>query len=208
MSHFSSLVLLQKICLVYLSIRFVNIWLVLWGRVISPVPSDQPGGPGYPFLVWVITLDLSSKGDPVSSCATRCIALGIIWPLKPHHCIKVGIPSLRVLCLCVQVIWKSEVLQLWSFSKKRKLFFTSVCNLAICFSGLQNCCLISSESGLSVMFFCEYTLSCPTFHIYVYICTCFRSIFCRLFAVVWFLTLPVNYMCHVSQLGARCSAVG
>jgi len=102
---------------------------------ISPMPSD-----------------LSGKGDPISSCATRGIALGIIWPLKPHHCIKIGIPSLRVLCLCVQVIWKSEVLQLWSFSKKRKLFFTSVRNLAICFSELQNCCLSSSENGIPVVF--------------------------------------------------------
>ena len=43
-------------------------------------------------LVWVISLDLSGKEDPASGYATACIALGIIWPLKPHQCIKVGVP--------------------------------------------------------------------------------------------------------------------
>ena len=33
------------------------------------------------------------QGDPASGCTTLDIALGIIWPLKPHHYVKVGILS-------------------------------------------------------------------------------------------------------------------
>ena len=38
-------------------------------------------------------LDLSGMGGPTSSNATASIALRIIWPRKPHHYVKVGIPS-------------------------------------------------------------------------------------------------------------------
>jgi hypothetical protein len=44
-------------------------------------------------LVWVITFDLSGKGGPTSSNATAGIALGVIWPLKPSHYIKVEAPT-------------------------------------------------------------------------------------------------------------------
>jgi len=38
-----------KICLVYLTFRFLNIWLALQEEVVSPMPNPQPGEPGYPF---------------------------------------------------------------------------------------------------------------------------------------------------------------
>jgi hypothetical protein len=45
-------------------------------------------------LFWgVITFDLSGMGGPSSSYATATIALGISWPHKPHHYVKVGGPS-------------------------------------------------------------------------------------------------------------------
>jgi hypothetical protein len=50
-----------------------------------------------PLLVWVITFDLSGKGDPASNYATAGIALRIIWPRKLHHYVKVGITSVRAL---------------------------------------------------------------------------------------------------------------
>ena len=43
-------------------------------------------------FIWVIALNLSGMGGPTSSCAAAIIALRIIWPYKPHHCIRVGIP--------------------------------------------------------------------------------------------------------------------
>jgi hypothetical protein len=45
---------------------------------ISPTPNPQPGGPGYPFFVWVITFDLSGMGDPASSYAATSTALRIM----------------------------------------------------------------------------------------------------------------------------------
>jgi hypothetical protein len=42
--------------------------------------------------VWVITFDLSGKGDPASRYATAGVALGILWPRKHHHHVKVRIP--------------------------------------------------------------------------------------------------------------------
>ena len=36
-------------------------------------------------FVWVITFNLSSKGDPTSSYVTPGIAIQIIWPHMPHH---------------------------------------------------------------------------------------------------------------------------
>ena len=44
-------------------------------------------------FVWVISFDLSGMGAHASSYATAGLALRIIWPLEPHHCVKVGTPS-------------------------------------------------------------------------------------------------------------------
>jgi len=64
----------------------------LWGGVVSLTPNPQPGGPGYPFSLGH-HLDLSGMGGPTSSYATASITLRITWPHKPHHYVKVGIPS-------------------------------------------------------------------------------------------------------------------
>jgi hypothetical protein len=44
-------------------------------------------------FVSAITFDLSDMGAPASGCATAGIALRILWPRKPRHYVKVGIPS-------------------------------------------------------------------------------------------------------------------
>jgi len=44
-------------------------------------------------FVWVNTFDLSGTWCHTSSFTTARIALRIIWPCKPHHYVKVGIPS-------------------------------------------------------------------------------------------------------------------
>jgi hypothetical protein len=44
-------------------------------------------------FIWIITFDLSSMGDNTSSYTTTDIAHRMIWPYKPHHYIKVGIPA-------------------------------------------------------------------------------------------------------------------
>ena len=44
-------------------------------------------------LVWIITFDLSGVWYHTSGITTASIALRIIWPRKPHHYVKIGIPS-------------------------------------------------------------------------------------------------------------------
>jgi hypothetical protein len=61
--------------------------------VVSPTPNPQPVGPGYPFLSGSSPLTcLTWEARPVAY-ATASIALGIMWPHKPHPYVKVGIPS-------------------------------------------------------------------------------------------------------------------
>ena len=63
------------------------------GAVVSPTPNPQPGGPGYPFLSGSSPLTcLAWEALPVAY-ATASIALRIMWRHKPHHYVKVGIPS-------------------------------------------------------------------------------------------------------------------
>ena len=73
---------------------FVTIsFFFLLGGIFSPTPNPQPGGPGYPFLSGSSPLTcLALEALPVAY-ATASIALRIMWPHKPHHYVKVGIPS-------------------------------------------------------------------------------------------------------------------
>jgi len=48
--------------------------------------------PNLEVQVWIITSDLSGMGGPTSGYTTNSIAFRIIWPCKPHHYVKVGIP--------------------------------------------------------------------------------------------------------------------
>jgi hypothetical protein len=71
---------------------FVTLGFLLCG-VVSPTPNPQPGGPGCPFLSGSSPLTCLAWGALPVAYATASIALGIMWPRKPHHYIKVGIPS-------------------------------------------------------------------------------------------------------------------
>jgi hypothetical protein len=76
----------------FLCSTFVTISLLLCG-VVSLTPNTQPGGQGYPFLSGSSPLTcLVWEALPVAY-ATASIALGIMWPHKPHHYVKLGIPS-------------------------------------------------------------------------------------------------------------------
>jgi len=55
-------------------------------------------------LDWVITCHVSDMGGSASSCVTSGIALRNIWPHKPYHYIKVGIPSVGDLVYYVRII--------------------------------------------------------------------------------------------------------
>jgi hypothetical protein len=57
-----------------------------------------------PLFVWVITFDLSGKGDPASSYATADIALRIVWPRKPHYYVKERIPSVGTIYTQIIII--------------------------------------------------------------------------------------------------------
>jgi hypothetical protein len=73
-----------------LSSTFVTIHFLLCD-VVSPTPNPQPGGPGYLFLLGSSPLTcLAWEALPVAF-TTASIALGIMWPYKPHHYIKLGI---------------------------------------------------------------------------------------------------------------------
>jgi hypothetical protein len=79
----------------FLCSTFVTISFLMCG-VVSPTPNPQPGGPGYHFLSGSSPLTcLAWEALPVAY-ATASIALGIMWPHKPHLYVKVGIPSITL----------------------------------------------------------------------------------------------------------------
>jgi hypothetical protein len=60
------------------------------GRLVANPPVPNQKGQG--ISLWVIPLDLSGVGGHASVSDNTSIALGIIWPHKPHHYIKVEVP--------------------------------------------------------------------------------------------------------------------
>jgi hypothetical protein len=87
-----TLSIIVKFIQIFLHSTFVTISILLCG-VVSPKPNPQPGGSGYPFLSASSPLTcLAWEALPVAY-ATASIALGIMWPHKPHHYVKVLIPS-------------------------------------------------------------------------------------------------------------------
>jgi hypothetical protein len=99
-----------------------------WGR--QPHAQPPTWRARVSLFVWIITFDLSGMGDPTSSYATAGITLRIIWPRKPYHYVKVGIPTgaYRKLLLSIYILlrkinvdhvraWKWwEGREVWSFS--------------------------------------------------------------------------------------------
>jgi hypothetical protein len=72
-------------CIVFSTNLFLRDWDV------NPMPNPQPGGPGcVSLLVWNLTLDLSSLGDPASSYATAVIALEIIGARKSQFVMNIN----------------------------------------------------------------------------------------------------------------------
>jgi hypothetical protein len=112
---------------------FRNNKLLLHG-VVSPTPNPQPGRPGYPFLSGSSPLTrLEWEALPVAY-PTASIALGIMWPHKPHHYVKLGIPSGGYLYLHVpnsgisqKFSWSVSVLLVWDRDRRKRLS----CNEAI-----------------------------------------------------------------------------
>jgi hypothetical protein len=64
-----------------------------WGR--QPHAQPPTWRARVSLFVWIITFDLSGMGNPTSSYATASIGLRIIWTRKPHHYVKVRIPTGR-----------------------------------------------------------------------------------------------------------------
>jgi hypothetical protein len=65
----------------------------LWGGFVSLTPNPRPGGPGYPFSSGSSPLTCLAWETLPVAYATCSIARRIIWPHKPRHYAKVGIPS-------------------------------------------------------------------------------------------------------------------
>jgi hypothetical protein len=85
-----------------LLLRFRNNFFTGW--VFSLTHTPQPGGPGYPFLSGSSPLtSLAWEALPVAH-ATASIALGIIWPHKSRHYVKVGIPSGGYIYKCMYTL--------------------------------------------------------------------------------------------------------
>ena len=70
-----------------------NFKTFLWGGAVSHKPNPQIGALVLSLFIWVITFDLSGRWGPTSIYDIAAIALGNIWPRKPHHNVKVGIRS-------------------------------------------------------------------------------------------------------------------
>jgi len=69
---------------------------IFYGMVLSAsCPNPNLEDKGIPFCLGH-HLDMCGMGAPTSSHTTASIALRIIWPHKPHHYVKVGIPLLAV----------------------------------------------------------------------------------------------------------------
>jgi hypothetical protein len=68
-----------------------NKFFTVWG--CYPHAKPQPGGPGYPFLSGSSPLTCLAWDALPVAYATASKPLGIMWPHKPHHYVKVGIPS-------------------------------------------------------------------------------------------------------------------
>jgi hypothetical protein len=77
--------------------------------LLAPRPT-QPGGQGYPFLSGSSPLTCLAA-LPVAY-ATASIALGIMLPHKPHHYVKVGMPS-GGRCNITQCIYVCEMLYMF-----------------------------------------------------------------------------------------------
>ena len=58
--------------------------------VVSLTPNLQPGGPEYLFLSGSSPLTCLVWEALPLAYTTASIALGVIWPHKPHHCAKAG----------------------------------------------------------------------------------------------------------------------
>ena len=76
----------------FLCSTFVTICFLLCG-VVSPTPNPQPGGPEYHFLSGSSPLTYLAWEALTVAYVTASIALRIMWPHKPHHCVKVGTRS-------------------------------------------------------------------------------------------------------------------
>jgi hypothetical protein len=87
---------LKSRLLVRLLLGFITmIIFMVWG--CQPHAQPPTWRTRVPLLVWAITFDLSDKWDPASSYTTAVTALSIIWPRKPRHYVKVGIPSVQLI---------------------------------------------------------------------------------------------------------------
>jgi hypothetical protein len=66
-------VLLHVVADVTVQLHFLEVsyQYYLLGGVVSRTPNPQPGGSGYPYIVWVITFDLFDIGGPTSRIRYR-----------------------------------------------------------------------------------------------------------------------------------------
>jgi hypothetical protein len=91
----------------------VYFWLFsITGSLYKLQPHHQP--PTWrtrvPLLVWVTTFDLSGTWCHSSSITTASTALRIIWPHKPHHYVKVEIPSVGSHKIQILFVFKSYII--------------------------------------------------------------------------------------------------
>ena len=75
----------------FLEVSYLYVFYEL--GVVSLTPNPQLGGSEYPFLSGSSPLTCLTWKALTVAYATANIALGIIWPHKPHHYVKVRIPS-------------------------------------------------------------------------------------------------------------------
>jgi hypothetical protein len=111
--------------------QFFSTFVFFRGRVVGPALNPKPGGPGYPILSGSSPLTcLAWEALPVAY-ATASIALGFMWPRKPHHYVKVGIPSgglfqLALLFVLCRIFLSFALYDTFSFLTQSMQFMFSV----------------------------------------------------------------------------------
>ena len=95
--------------------------ILFYGKRLSAT-CPTPNLESHVIAFCVITFDLSGIGDPINSCAATSVALRVIWPHKPHHCISIGY-------LCGETFESLHFLLMYYFFKV--LFFAFKVNVTV-----------------------------------------------------------------------------
>jgi hypothetical protein len=100
-------------------------------------------------FVWVITFDLSSMEGPASSYATAGIALRIILLRKPHHYVKLEIPSVGMKFIIMQFSPRPFLISFWSKYPPQQCVLKNPQSMFLLQNGRPIFCTTLHKAGLN-----------------------------------------------------------